>query len=369
MPRQTLVSERVAVVLGTRPEIIKLAGVIRLLGPRAVVVHTGQHYDEGLSSAFFDEYRLPRPALELQGVGGRQRGDQFAAIIGQLTAAFTANRPRSVVVQGDTNTAAAAAQAAHFLELPVVHVEAGLRSHDRGMPEEINRKLIGVIADLQCAPTQQSESNLLVEGVLPERIAVTGNTVVEATLEMLPDAEERQRILEQFGVRAGAYVLATIHRPENTDDPVRLGTILAALAGVDLPTLLPMHPRTRAKIEAFGWSDLLDGLRDVAPVEHHTFLALAAEARLLVSDSGGIQEECTVLKQPLLVVRNSTERPEAVEAGYARRVLPNAQLASLVADAAANDAWRVSLAGRRSPYGDGTASSQIVKAMERRGLA
>lgn len=354
---------RVAVVLGTRPEIIKLAGVIRGLRERGYLVHSGQHYDDSLSAAFFADYDLPSPEVKLEGVGGSARGAQFAAIIGQLCDVFTADRPAAVVVQGDTNTAAAAAQAASFLDIPVVHVEAGLRSYDRAMPEEINRQLIGVVAELHCAPTALAAAQLCAEGVAPGRVIVTGNTVVEATLETLPKPVARRALLRHYGLVEDGYVLATIHRPENTDNVDRLGAILHSLAALDVPVLFPVHPRTAAWAQRLGVGHLLAGLRTVNPLDHPTFLGLAQHARLLVSDSGGVQEECTVLKRPLLVLRNSTERPEAIEAGFARRVVPGTDLLATLRTMVADDQWRARLATTPSPYGDGTASPAIVEAI------
>ncbi|THV10550.1 UDP-N-acetylglucosamine 2-epimerase (non-hydrolyzing) [Nocardioides caeni] len=353
-----------AVVLGTRPEIIKLAGIVRALGDRGYVAHTQQHYDPGLSNVFLDGFDLPRPEITVTGVGGSGRASQFARILDQLTAAFEHQPPAAVIVQGDTNTAAAAAQAAHFLAIPVVHVEAGLRSFDRAMPEEINRMLIGVMADLHCAPTDQARVHLLAEGVDPARIVVTGNTVIEATLEMLPDAAERAKVLSRVGVADEGFVLATIHRPENTDSPEHLATILGALQGIGLPVVMPLHPRTLARVNSFGLRDLLGGINVIEPTDSATFLALAAHARLLVSDSGGVQEECTVVKRPLIVIRNSTERPEAIDAGFARRLLPDGSLATGLREAASDPEWIRSLADLESPYGDGTASAQVVAALD-----
>jgi UDP-N-acetylglucosamine 2-epimerase (non-hydrolysing) len=354
---------RVAVVLGTRPEIVKLAGVVRALGDRCYLVHSGQHYDDSLSLSFLDTYDLPVPEVKLEGVGGAPRGAQFAAIIGQLTEHFTADRPAAVVVQGDTNTAAAAAQAASFLDIPVVHVEAGLRSFDRGMPEEINRQLIGVVAELHCAPTESAAAHLRNEGVDAGRVVVTGNTVVEATLATVPLAAGRARLLDRYGLTADEYVLATIHRPENTDDPKRLDAVLTALAGLPLPVVLPLHPRTAACAERFGLAGRLGRLRVIEPLDHASFLGLAQHARLLVSDSGGVQEECTVLKRPLVVLRNSTERPEAVDAGFARRLVPGPDLPDRLTRALADRTWIPALGDRASPYGDGTASVRIAAAL------
>lgn len=358
-------SPRVAVVLGTRPEIIKLAGVISGLGADGYVVHTGQHYDDELSETFLRDFGLPRPEILLDTVGGQSRARQFAAILDGLGEHFAESPPAVVVVQGDTNTAAAAAQAASFAGIPVVHVEAGLRSYDEAMPEEINRRLIAVVATLHCAPTQLSADHLLAEGVAADRVLVTGNTVVEATLQMLPPEPERRRLLLAHDLQPDGFALATIHRPENTDDPERLAWVLRSLAGLPLPVVVPLHPRTRACLQRFGLDDLLTGLRVIAPVGHATFLGLAAHARLLVSDSGGVQEECTVLKRPLLVLRNSTERPEAITAGFAQRVVPGADLPVHLEAALADDTWLPRLSERPSPFGDGTASAQILRGIVR----
>ena len=222
------------------------------------------------------------------------------------------------MVQGDTNTVCAAAQAGNYAGAAVVHVEAGLRSHDRAMPEEINRCVTGVLADLHCAPTERAVANLRHDGVPTGKIVLTGNTIVEATLGMLPGDTAARQIAAGLGAEPGQYVLATIHRPENTDDPERLRAILDELSKLGLPVLLPLHPRTRAAASRHGLTAALDRLRPIPPADHRTFLSLARHARLLVSDSGGVQEECTVLKRPLIVVRNSTERPGSLR----RRLRP-----------------------------------------------
>lgn len=355
----------VAVVVGTRPEIIKLAVLTRLLGPAGYLVHTGQHYDENLSETFLASFGLPAPLVRLAGVGGASRTDQFGRILAGLGAHFAAHRPDAVVVQGDTNTAAAAALAAQFAGIPVVHIEAGLRSNDRAMPEEINRMLVGVVADLHCAPTAEAADNLRRGGVDPAAIAVTGNTVVEATLACLPAAAETEAALARNGVRAGHYALATIHRPENTDDPARLAAILTQLAQLPLPVLFPAHPRTSAAAHRLGLSALLDRLSPVEPLGYREFLALARHARLLVSDSGGIQEECTVVKKPLIVVRTSTERPESIGAGFAHLVACPADIGAVAERLLGDPDLLGRLAATPSPYGDGSASAQIVALLAR----
>lgn len=303
-------------VLGTRPEIVKIAPVARRFADETRVIHTGQHYDDALSAVFFAECAMRRPDVTLD-VGGCSR----AAQVGQAVLALDrllggADRPAAIVVQGDTNAALAGALAANTLEIPLVHLEAGLRSFDRRMPEEHNRVLIDHIADLLCAPTIGNVGNLLAESIPVERIELTGNTVVQALTDRLPDPPQRAKVLADVGVQPGAYVLVTIHRPENTDHPHTLTTIIEQLtrvAAAGHAVIFPMHPRTRAAIHRYGLADYLTSLIACEPLGYNDFLALAADAALLVSDSGGVQEEATVLRRPLLVVRRSTERPEAME--------------------------------------------------------
>ncbi|WP_338931332.1 UDP-N-acetylglucosamine 2-epimerase (non-hydrolyzing) [Streptomyces netropsis] len=351
----------IAIVLGTRPELVKLTDLVRLLGPAAHLVHTGQHYDEELSGRFLTELGLPEPTF-LTGIGGRPRAVQISAALAQLDTLFTTEPPLAVVVQGDTNAALAGALAANARGIPLLHVEAGLRSHDRNMPEEHNRVLIDRIADVLCAATGDNRANLLAEGIADERIAVTGNTVVEAVRNQLPDAAERAALLARHGLNADGFVLATVHRPENTDSPEALRAILGelgALAG-DVPVVLPLHPRTRARIASAGLAELLAPLFVTAPLGYAEFLALAAHAALLVSDSGGIQEECTVLGRPLVVVRRSTERPEAM-ADFADLVEPGAEIRRVARRRLAEGpAGLERLAALPSPFGDGAASERIV---------
>ena len=348
----------VATVLGTRPELIKLGPVIDRLGSRNEVIWTGQHYDPALTDAFFAGPL--RPETSVEGVGGSSRAGQIVAMLGTLAGRFERSPPAAVVVQGDTNTANAAAQAAHYCGVPVVHVEAGLRSFDRGMPEEINRQIIGAVADLHCCATEGNAINLRRSGVRHEAILVTGNTIVEATLARLPDEDERAKVLANSGLTDDGYVLATIHRPENTDDGERLARILEGLGNLPWPVVLPLHPRTRSRIDSFSLGHLTAPLSMLDPIDHRTFLALARHARVIVSDSGGVQEEVTVLKRPLVVVRNSTERPEAIDAGFSVLVPPDRLEAAVEALARPEVARRLATIG--CPYGDGRAAERIVQA-------
>jgi UDP-N-acetylglucosamine 2-epimerase (non-hydrolysing) len=351
---------RIAVVVGTRPEIIKVAPVVRALGARAEVVYTGQHYDDALSGAFFDTFGLPRPAAVVE-IGGRTRGEQIGIGVQGLSRLWAAAPPVAVVVQGDTNSALAGGLAANACGIPLVHVEAGLRSFDRAMPEEHNRVLVDRISDLLLAPTEVSRANLLAERI-DRPIVVTGNTVVEAVAAILPDPAERMRLVERQGLTATAFVLVTIHRPENTDDPERLAALLTSLAKLDLPVVLPLHPRTRARVQGFGLGSLLTPLEVSEPLDYRTFLALSAEAAVLVSDSGGVQEEVSVYKRPVVVVRRSTERPEVL-GSFATLATPWTLHEQAVA-------WLEDLAGvhRRlaatpSPYGDGDAGERSARAI------
>ncbi len=356
--------QRIAVVLGTRPEIVKLAGIIRGLGDRARVLHTGQHYDAELSDVFFAQFGLDVP-VEALDVGGRSRGAQIGEATTRLDAAFAAERPAAVVVQGDTNSALAGALAANAREIPLVHVEAGLRSHDRAMPEEHNRVVVDHLSDLCLAPTETSRQNLLAAAIPDERIEITGNTVVEAVLELLPPPEERSALLEGHGVTRERYVLSTFHRPENVDDPETLRTILDELVALPLPVVLPVHPRLAARIEAFDLADRLPSLLTVPPLGSRDFLGLFADAAGAVSDSGGVQEEASVVKRPVVVVRRSTERPEVL--GTFSELTSVGPAIGLAARRWLDDPAGVHarLAALSSPYGDGEASKRCIDAIKR----
>lgn len=359
----TSIAGRVAVVLGTRPEIIKLGPLLRIM-PQAAVIHTGQHFDRALSQVFFDAFSLPAPDAFL-GVGGASRGAQIGRAVDALDRLFGEGRPLAVVVQGDTNSALAGALAANAREIPIVHVEAGLRSFDRRMPEEHNRVIADHLADLCCAPTDVNERNLRAESIPDERILVTGNTIVEAVGALLPGPDERARLLATFGVTSRGFVLSTFHRPENVDSPEHLSAILRSLAGLPLPVLLPLHPRTVDRLSQHGIT-VPSGISVTDPIGYPQFLGLAQEAAVLVSDSGGIQEESSIIKRPVLVVRRSTERPEVLGT-FAARLEPGDDIGGFVSRWIADlDALHERLATIPSPYGDGSASRAIATAITHR---
>lgn len=348
---------KVAVVYGTRPEIIKLAPVIGQLGDDALVIDSGQHYDHELSGQYRAVFGIGEPDVRLSGVGGKPRGEQIARMLRGLTEVFEERRPAVVLVQGDTNTVSAAAQAANYLGIPVGHVEAGLRSHDRAMPEEINRLVAGALSDVHFAPTRRSAVNLINEGVDRARVLVTGNTVVEATLRAMRQSAAPVSSWFPNGSLPPAFAVATIHRPENTDSASALARILRGLQGLSMPVVFFVHPRTRAAIERFGLERETSGLILHPSPASADFLRVLSVATVAVSDSGGVQEEATVLKVPVAVVRNSTERPEAVDAGWATLVRPGMDIAASVHGFLGRERPDPSLP---TPYGDGAASLRIA---------
>ncbi|MDQ6949780.1 MAG: UDP-N-acetylglucosamine 2-epimerase (non-hydrolyzing) [Actinomycetota bacterium] len=359
-----LPADSIAVVLGTRPEAIKLAGIVELLGPAAWVVHSGQHYDAGLAADVLVSLGFPAADVQLSS-GGASRGTQVGHAVIHLDELFARHRPRVVVVQGDTNTVLAGGLAASSAGVPLVHVEAGLRSRDRDMPEETNRVVADHLADLCCAPTTVNVANLAAEGITGDRVALTGNTVVESVLRLVPARAERTAILAAMDLRANGFVLATVHRPENVDRPGPLAAVLTELGNLPLPVVLPIHPRTASRIDQFGMSTLLEPIRVVPPLTPRQFLGLAAETALLVSDSGGIQEEASVLKRPVLVVRRSTERPE-VQGTFAELVDPGPAIGERARAWLSDPTRLAAITGLPSPYGDGSASTRIVALLRER---
>ncbi|NLX47916.1 MAG: UDP-N-acetylglucosamine 2-epimerase (non-hydrolyzing) [Euryarchaeota archaeon] len=311
---------RFSVVLGTRPEIVKMSPIVRELQKRGHefdLVHTGQHYSFDMDRVFFRDLGLPDPAVNLE-VGSGTHGAQTGKMLAGLERFFMDRRPDVVLVQGDTNTVLAGALAAVKLGTLVGHVEAGLRSFDRNMPEEINRIMADHVSDLLFAPTETSAGNLRAEGLPEERIFVTGNTIVDAVHENLEIAEERGDALGALGLRRGGYLLTTLHRQENVDSRERLANVLAGLerAGREtgMEAIWPMHPRARKNLEAFGLR-IPDNVRAVPPLGFLEFLQVEGGAALALTDSGGVQEESCILGVPCVTLRDNTERPETVEVG------------------------------------------------------
>jgi len=355
-------------VVGARPNFMKMAPIIQALkatpGLEPRLIHTEQHYDEAMSKVFFDELGMPVPDLFL-GVGSAGHSEQTARVMVEFDKVVAADRPDFVLVVGDVNSTMAAALVAAKRLIPIGHVEAGLRSFDRTMPEEINRIVTDVVSDLLFTTSEDAHVNLANEGIDASKIRFVGNTMIDSLLSHRERARTTSKALETFGVTAGRYLLVTLHRPANVDEPAALSGLLGALGQLadERPVLFPVHPRTRARIESFGLGDLLarhPGLRLIDPLGYLDFLRLMESAELVLTDSGGIQEETTVLGVPCLTLRPNTERPVTITEGT--NILVGTDPARILEEG------RKILAGHRktgkSPkYWDGRAADRIATAL------
>ena len=354
---------KVVTVIGARPQFIKAAPVcqaLRAAGHTEYLVHTGQHYDYGMSQVFFDELGIPQPDVNLA-IGSGSHGRQTGEMLIRLEEVLLAQRPDWVLVYGDTNSTLAGALAAVKLRIPAAHVEAGLRSFNREMPEEHNRVLTDHIADLLFCPTETAVDNLRHEGIV-RGVHLVGDTMYDAVLRFAEAAQQHSTILARLGLRPKGYLLATVHRPYNTDDPANLRSILAAFAALEEPVIFPVHPRTRKKIAELGLASD-DGPaanpRLIEPVGYGDMLALEQNARLILTDSGGIQKEAYWLGVPCVTLRSETEWVETVAAGW--NVVVGADRERIVAAVRSF----VPPAERPLVCGDGRAAAQIVSILER----
>lgn len=309
----------ICTVVGARPNLIKMAPVILEAKRREIpnfFVHTGQHYDAEMSSVFLDELGMPQPDIYL-GVGSGSHAEQTGRVMEAFEPICIRQRPRLVVVAGDVNSTLACALVAAKLAIPVAHVEAGLRSFDRTMPEEVNRVLTDHLSDLLFTSEPSANENLVKEGIARKRIHFVGNCLIDSLLGHLDAALERQP-WTRLGLEPGAYGLLTVHRPAMIDDPDKLNEIRQAIReiGRSIPLLFPLHPRTRKQVEAHGqeWAPV----KLIKPLGYLDFLGLMAKARLVLTDSGGVQEETTTLGVPCATLRGNTERPITVEVGTNR---------------------------------------------------
>jgi len=344
---------RLLLVVGARPNFVKAAPLVPALAGRAdlYLVHTGQHYDEAMSRLFFDQLGLPRPDTNLE-VGSGAHGAQTGLILERLEPVVIEQRPNALIVVGDVNSTIAGALVAAKLNIPVAHVEAGLRSFDRSMPEEINRVLTDQISRWLFVTEPSGVANLRREGIAEERIHLVGNVMIDSLRQFLPAAEKTEA-LREFGLEAGGgrarpFVLVTLHRPSNVDEADSLHPLMKALSEIarEVPVLFPVHPRTAERFERFGlgnrfvsaWNGSGAGLRSTGPLGYLEFLRLESQASAVVTDSGGIQEETTALGVPCFTLRDSTERPITVEQGT--NILMGRDAAALVSGV------REALAGR-----------------------
>jgi UDP-N-acetylglucosamine 2-epimerase (non-hydrolysing) len=356
-------------VAGARPNYMKIAPIHRaLVGSeclRPVFVHTGQHYDWEMSEVFLRDLGLPSPDFEL-GVGSGTHAEQTAQVMLRLEPILLEAQPAVVVVVGDVNSTLGAALAAAKLTIPVAHVEAGLRSFDRTMPEELNRLVTDAISDLLFAPSEEAVENLVAEGISAEKVHLVGNVMID-TLEHLLPLARRSGVLDQLGLGAGRFLLATLHRPSNVDGDSSLRVVVDVLAAVaeELPVLLVAHPRTRKRLLEAGLMAPLQhgGVHVIEPLGYVDFLGLMASSAGVLTDSGGIQEETAVLGVPCLTMRDRTERPITLTHGTNQVVGSNLEriLAAVTRIATGHRATP-----RRPPLWDGRAAERIVSILEGR---
>lgn len=309
----------VLTVVGARPQFVKAVMVSRALrkSHREILLHTGQHYDDGMSAQFFRELNLAEPDYHL-GVGSGSHAEQTGQMLVGIEAAITHEKPDLVLVYGDTNSTLAGALAAAKTEVPVAHVEAGCRSHDRSMPEEINRVVTDHLSSLLFCPTERTVANLEREGIT-SGVHYVGDVMFDLLLEQLPKAEAQSGILQALGLTPGGYLVVTIHRAANTDQAERLAGILEVLEALEEPVIFPVHPRTRKAIAGLRFSPN-PLVRLIDPVGYLDMLILIRRARLVLTDSGGIQKEAFFLGTPCLTFRETTEWAETVEAGWNKLV-------------------------------------------------
>ena len=354
---------KICVILGTRPEIIKCSPIIResqKLQLDLFVLHTGQHYSYNMDRVFFEQLELPEAKYNLD-VGSSAHGKQTGEMLVGIEKVLQQESPDVVLVEGDTNTVLAGALAAVKLSIKVGHVEAGLRSYDRRMPEEINRIVADHCSDYLFAPTKKSREILLHEGISKRAVFMVGNTIADAVNQNLNLSESKSNILNVLNLKAGEYVVTTAHRQENVDEKDRFTGIIEGLRLVqrefNVPLIYPIHPRARKQLEEFDLAS--HGLTLIEPMDYLAFLQLESKAKLVLTDSGGLQEEACILNVPCVTMRDNTERPEtlAVGANILAGTKPDRILEAAKASCATKKRWG-------NPFGDGHSAQKIVRILE-----
>jgi UDP-N-acetylglucosamine 2-epimerase (non-hydrolysing) len=351
-------------VAGARPNFIKLAPLVWILRSRRSVpfeiVHTGQHYDRAMSETFFEVLNIPEPDINLE-VGSGTQSFQTARILERFDELLQQKPPSAVVVFGDVNSTLACSLAAAKRQIPVVHVEAGLRSFDRSMPEEINRLVTDSLSDLLLVSEASGMVHLQQEGIPEEKVHLVGNIMIDSLVRMLPDALHRQSA-SHLGIEPGQYALLTLHRPSNVDDPVTISRLLALFADLSqkIPLIFPLHPRTKKQIESLGYTPP-SNFRMVEPVDYLDSLCLQKQAKLVLTDSGGIQEETSYLGIPCLTLRKNTERPVTVELGTSTIVGNNESLIRQVFEQVLAGQYKH---GQLIPLWDGQTAGRVADSLE-----
>ena len=363
---------RTLVVAGARPNFIKIAPILaelRARGHEALLVHTGQHYDAAMSDAFFTDLQIQQPDYHL-GVGSASHAQQTARIMESFEPVLLETRPDWIVVVGDVNSTIAcalvAAKLKHEIGCRIAHVEAGLRSNDWRMPEEVNRVLTDRLSDLLLTHSPEALDNLVAEGIETARVRFVGNVMIDSLFNQLSRARS-SNLLDRLGLERGKYAAVTIHRPSNVDEPAALRTVLESLAAVarKLPVVLPVHPRTRTRAAQNGLEHLLDPLKIIEPLGYLDMLALTDGAAVMITDSGGLQEETTALGVPCVTLREQTERPVTITVGTNRLAPWPLTTPGVVASVEAALAQGRQEPGSRCPEGwDGRAAYRTVQALE-----
>ena len=354
---------KIAIVVGTRPEIIKMSPIVRECKKRKLdyfIVDTGQHYSYNMNKLFFDELALPLPKyrLGIKSKSPQQQGDHTGRMMLKIENVLRREKPSIVLVQGDTITVLAASLCAVKLGIPVGHVEAGLRSYDRSMPEEINRVLSDHVSEYLFVPTSNARENALSEGISSKKIIMTGNTIVDAVHQNSEIADKKFDVLKKLGLESGGYFLATAHRQENVDMKSKLEGILKGFDNLykkfGLPVIYPMHPRTKKMIVKYG-INTPKTIKIIEPLSFLEFLQLEKNAKLTLTDSGGMQEESCILKVPCVTLRENTERPETIEVGC--NMLSGTDPKSILD---ASEAMLNKKIKWENPFGDGHTAERIV---------
>jgi len=351
---------RVVTIVGARPQFIKAFAVSRVLREEheEILVHTGQHYDEKLSDIFFEELGIPEPNYNL-GIGSDTHGRQTAAMIEGIEEIVESEDPDVVLLYGDTNSTLAGAIVASKVDPLVAHVEAGLRSYNREMPEEINRVLTDHASDILFPPSKSAAENLEEEGIF-EGVHIVGDVMYDSILWAREIAQQESTILDDLGYEEGKFILSTVHRAGNTDDPEKLESILDGLSAASQPVVLPIHPRTKNRLEDHGlWEKATAEINVIEPAGYLDFVRLLDASSQVATDSGGVQKEAFYLDTPCVTLREETEWTETVECGWNVLVGANKEA---IADKIA-DEWK--LTTKPSPYGDGTAANEIINILER----
>lgn len=355
---------KLSIIVGTRPEIIKMSSIIQKCKQEHIdyfILHTGQHYTYEMDQIFFDQLELPKPKYNLD-VGSALHGEQTGKILTETEKVLQKEKPDVVLVQGDTNTVLAGSLAATKLHIKVGHVEAGLRSYDRNMPEEINRILSDHCSDYLFAPTEKSKKILLSEGIAEQKIFITGNTIVDALLQYAKFADRKSDILSELDLTKQKYFLVTVHRQENVDDKNRFNNILTALKKLsqqyNYQIIYPIHPRAQKKIHKFNLD--IAGITLLDPVDFLSFIKLEKNAKIVLTDSGGVQEETCILGVPCVTLRDNTERPETIDVGsnILAGIKPDNIIKCVSTMNTENKTWK-------NPFGDGKSGETILKILQK----